>query len=179
MEMRDIYNIKRQKIGTKDREEQLSYGEYILAVHIWFINNEGKILIQKRSLNKKYDAGKWAVTGGHAISGEDSALTCLRETEEELGFTPDLQNSAIVISFIEQHFIFDVWIIKTDIELQKTNLQTEEVSEIKWVALDELKSMHFETGGTFKNGVSIECQKYNYMNLLYPCIEKLGSVSLH
>jgi len=108
MEIRDVYNFKRQKIGTKSRDEKLYQEEYVLAVHIWFINSEGNILIQKRSLSKNYDAGKWAVTGGHAISGEDSALTCLRETREELGFTPDLQKASIVISFIEQHFIFDV-----------------------------------------------------------------------
>lgn len=174
MEIRDIYNIKRQKIGTKSLEEELYQGEYVLVVHIWFVNSQGKILIQKRSLNKKIDTGKWAVTGGHAISGEDSTLACLRETSEELGFTPDLKNAAIVISFLEQHFIFDVWIIKINTTLEEVCLQAEEVSEVKWVSLDELKNMHFETGGTFINYEGESCQKYQYMNLLYPCIEKLS-----
>lgn len=176
MEIRDVYNCKRQKIGTKSREEELYQEEYVLAVHIWFISSEGNILIQKRSLSKNYDSGKWAVTGGHAISGEDSALTCLRETREELGFTPDLQKASIVISFLEQHYIFDVWIVKTDIKLEEICFQTEEVSDVKWVSLNELKSMHFETGGTIINGKNIQCQKYQYMNLLYPCIDKLSKI---
>lgn len=173
MEIRDIYNIKRQKIGVKSKEEEFCCGEYVLAVHIWLVNSDGNILIQKRALSKKYDAGKWAVTGGHAISGEDSALACLRETQEELGFIPNLKNAAVVISFFQQHFIFDVWIVKMDVRLEEISLQAEEVSEIKWVTLDELKSMHFEAGGTSKNGINILCQRYEYMNLLYPCVENL------
>lgn len=50
--------------------------------------------------------------------------------------------------------------------------QTEEVSDAKWVSLEELKCIHFETGGT----KDIQCQKYRYMNLLYPCINKLSKI---
>jgi 8-oxo-dGTP diphosphatase len=174
MEIRDIYNIKREKIGIKKSDEELHNGEFVVAVHLWFINSDGKILIQKRSSSKKYDADKWAVTGGFSISGEDSASTCLRETKEELGFIPNLEKAAIIISFLERKNVFvDVWLIKIDIELDNLCLRDIEVSEVKWVSLEELKNMQFETGGVLKNMKGLPCQQYKYMDLLYTCIEVL------
>ena len=53
MEFVDIYddNMIRTNI-VKERKEELLKGEYHLSVHLWTIC-DNKILIQKRSKNKK------------------------------------------------------------------------------------------------------------------------------
>ena len=45
---------------------------YHLGSDVWIINNENKILIQKRSEQKRLEPNVWAMTGGSVILGEKS-----------------------------------------------------------------------------------------------------------
>ena len=50
---------------------------------------EGLYIMQQRSLKAKYSAGKWDVTGGGVIAGEDPAEAAVREAKEEVGIIVD------------------------------------------------------------------------------------------
>lgn len=66
------------------------------VVHVLIFNTEGKLLLQKRSLNKDVAPGKWDTSvGGHLNLGENPLRAAKREMEEELG-----------ISFGEQRFLY-------------------------------------------------------------------------
>ena len=56
---------------------------YHLGSDVWIINNENKILIQKRSEQKRLEPNVWAMTGGSVILGEKSKETIVREAEGE------------------------------------------------------------------------------------------------
>lgn len=56
------------------------------VVHVLVFNRAGKLLLQKRSMNKDVAPGRWDTSvGGHVSAGEDLSLSAKREMEEELG----------------------------------------------------------------------------------------------
>jgi len=58
------------------------------VVHVLVFNGTGRLLLQKRSMNKDVAPGKWDTSvGGHVNAGEDIKEAVLREMEEELGIS--------------------------------------------------------------------------------------------
>lgn len=56
------------------------------VIHVQILNDKGHILLQKRSMNKKIQPGKWdTAVGGHISLGEKIETALERETLEELG----------------------------------------------------------------------------------------------
>ena len=57
------------------------------VVHLHVLDRLGRIYLQKRSMNKKCQPGKWdTAVGGHIDYGETVQEALMRETQEELGF---------------------------------------------------------------------------------------------
>ncbi len=88
-ELFDIVDETGQVIGQATRAE--CHGDPSLVhrvVHILVFNSAGEILLQKRSLDKDIQPGKWDTSvGGHLDVGEDYGQAVVRELEEELGVT--------------------------------------------------------------------------------------------
>lgn len=56
------------------------------AVHVFVRDQAGRVFLQKRSLGKRIQPGKWDTSvGGHVDPGESYELAATRELEEELG----------------------------------------------------------------------------------------------
>ena len=86
MELWDVYDKKGRKTGAlKEKEADYLPGEYHLAVEAWVFNRRREILIQQRSWHREILPGKWSLTTGRIIAGEDSEQGCVRELKEELG----------------------------------------------------------------------------------------------
>ena len=82
----DLYDQQGRKTGkTIQAGENVPYGYCLYCVGIWVIDSEKKILLTKRSSQKRYAPGKWENTGGHMISGETSRHAIVRELKEETG----------------------------------------------------------------------------------------------
>lgn len=142
MEVIDLYNAKKEKLGKTFIREQgePEDGEYKLSVHVWILNSKGEVLIQKRNENLKRNPGKWAYTGGIVDEGETSLEGAIRETKEELGI--DVEDKIeYLLSFKRERGFVDVWLVKYDIDIENITLQGEEVSEAKWVSIKELKEL--------------------------------------
>ncbi|GKX30675.1 NUDIX hydrolase [Vallitalea longa] len=149
MERCDIYDKHCNRTGKSIvRGEKLKEGEYRLFAHMWLINSEGEILIQKRSEQVNFAPGLWAVTGGGAIQGEDSIDAAYREAKEELGIDIDIINKPM--RYIKENTIIDIYIVQYDKNIDNKKLQKEEVSDVKWVTVDELKQM-IQEGEFFKS----------------------------
>ena len=58
------------------------------VIHIHIIDRYSRIYLQKRSMNKDIQPGKWdTAVGGHVSYGETILEAVYREASEELGFT--------------------------------------------------------------------------------------------
>lgn len=84
-----IVDEKGNVIGKATRKECHS-GSRLLhpVVHLHVLNANGDIYLQKRSIHKFIQPGKWdTAVGGHMDYGETVEQALARETREELGFT--------------------------------------------------------------------------------------------
>ena len=142
MEMVDLYNSKKENLHKQwERRSTIEppLGEYKLNVHVWFLNSKNELLIQKRGDNLKRHPGKWNFTGGAVDSDESSLEGAKRETKEELGI--DIENLEYMLSFKREHDFVDVWIAKVDIDVKDLTVSEREVSEVKWVSLEQLEEL--------------------------------------
>ena len=146
MEVWDVYDSQGKLTGkVKPRTAVYEKGEYHLACSLWLINPEGKTLIQKRSHAKEFGPGMWNITGGAASAGEGSKEACLREVAEEIGLRLEPQDIFFLSrTFNDYDCIFDDYITIYDFDITKAVLQPEEVTELKWVTLEDIRALYDE-----------------------------------
>lgn len=85
-ELLDVVDESDNVIAVKTRGE--IHAEFLMhrAVHILVFNSSGALFLQKRSLSKDEQPGKWdSSAAGHVDSGESYYDCARREIEEELG----------------------------------------------------------------------------------------------
>ncbi len=141
MEYLDIIDKDGNVLGRATRDKCHSNPDIIHPVmHCWIFNNEGKVLIQKRSLQKKINPGMQDIScAGHISSGENSEEALLRELEEELGLKEAKINFVTKYVFSKKYEteLIHLYYIKLDQANFEVNLQEEEVEQVEWVDIDE------------------------------------------
>ncbi len=131
-------------------------GLYHLGADVWIINDENKILIQKRSENKRLEPNVWAMTGGSVILGEDSKKTIVREAKEELDITIDSNKLKLITKFKTGNVWIDTYILKVNYDINKMKFQEDEVSDVKWATYEEIDDL-------VKQGMFIR-NRWEYVN---------------
>ena len=108
------------------------------VVHLHIINRYSKIYLQKRSLKKEIQPGKWdTAVGGHVSYGESIAEALYREASEELGlseFNPIYIETYLFESEIEKEMV-NVFAAVGSYEL---NPDKDEVDEGRWWPVEEI-----------------------------------------
>ena len=91
-ELLDLVNENDEIIGEVWRSATLGHPEYIFReVAVLIHDNKKRLLLQRRSYNKKTYPGYWIISaGGHASKGEMPEEVAHRELREELGFDTPL-----------------------------------------------------------------------------------------
>ncbi len=130
-------------VGAATRKECHS-GSKILhpVVHLHILNEErNAIFLQKRSLSKDIQPGKWDTSvGGHVDLGENIHMALRRETREELGlteFTPQHITSYVFESEIEKELI-NTFYTTVNPETTIFTLDPNEISEGRFWTIDEI-----------------------------------------
>ena len=153
MEVWDILDENGNKTGkTMQKGDKIVWakGIYHQAVDVWIINSEKKILIQKRSSQKKLQPNVWAMTGGSVIKGESALDAIKRETLEELGIELNIEKAIKIHHYKTGNVWVDEYIVKQDINLQDIVMQLEEVSDLKFATFDEIEKIYADNN-FFKN----------------------------
>lgn len=125
-------------------------GMYHLGTDVWIINSEDKILIQKRSEQKRLESNVWAMTGGSVILGEKSPETIVREAKEELNIDINPNDLKLITKFRTGNVWIDTYILKCDYDISKMKFQENEVSEAKWATWQEIDEL-VKNGQFIKN----------------------------
>ena len=97
----DLVDPNDRVIGSAPRSEIHSRGLLHRAVHLWLFHPDGRLLLQKRSLDKDREPGRWTSSvSGHVNSGEEYDAAMHREIPEEIGIpTETCQNMSRVQYF--------------------------------------------------------------------------------
>jgi isopentenyldiphosphate isomerase len=85
-EIFDVVNERDEVVDWKPRSEVHRLGLLHRAIHVLVFNSRGEIFLQKRSMTKDREPGKWdSSSSGHVDSGEDYDACAVRELREEIG----------------------------------------------------------------------------------------------
>lgn len=146
MEYFDVYNIKGNKLNKQvKRGTPLNKDEYFMIVHVWIENNQGQFLIQKRAKKSDPNPFQWATTTGSALAGEKAIDTAIRETKEELGLMLNKQTlkqlGIITSTRAKYQTITHVFHTKLQVSLDELRLDKDEVLDVTWATLSEIKTM--------------------------------------
>lgn len=143
MELVDLYDENRVPLGrVAERHAKKAPGEYRMVVHVCIFNSLGQILIQRRSPEKRVWPELWDVSvGGGVDAGETSRQGAEREVLEELGYDLDLTGLRPAVTVNFEGGFDDFFVVTRDLDLRDLRLQKEEVSDVRWVTLEEAMAM--------------------------------------
>ena len=143
MELFDLYDFDRNKTGeTMERGTPVPKGLYRMVVHVCIFNSEGKMLIQQRQPFKRSWSGMWDLTvGGSSVAGDTSLTAAIREVSEEVGVQLAPDELRRVLTIQSECVLDDIYVVKKDVDETALTLQYEEVEQVKWADIAEIKSM--------------------------------------
>jgi len=121
------------------------------SVHVWIVNKQGEVLLQKRSSNVEVSKNLWGCScTGHVKTGQNSIETVRDEILEELGVDINsISNKNVVkINSLRHHYedddnlyhdneINDVYLVEIDKEISDYIINSEVVDEIKYMPLSD------------------------------------------
>lgn len=130
-------NVIRQERRSVVHKERLMHR----AIHVFVFNAAGQIYLQRRSMTKDSAPGKWVSScSGHVDAGEDYDSAAPRELGEEIGlYDPQEMERVLKESPCPQTGHEFVWLYRCKSEGPFT-LDPEEVSDGKWIDIDELNA---------------------------------------
>lgn len=149
MEYFDVLNERGEKTGkVKLRSDVHRDGDWHAAVHIWILNSEGELLMQRRSPIKDTGANMWDISyGGHVQAGNTSFGEAFREGKEELGL--DLLDKDLELIFTvtqngkneaqTNREFNDVYLVRKDLDSEALVLQEEEVAEVRFMPWQDVR----------------------------------------
>ena len=134
-EIFDVVNGRDEVIGQKPRSEVHRLGSLHRAIHVLVFNSRGKIFLQKRSISKDREPGKWdSSSSGHVDSCEDYDACAVRELREEIGLivlkTPERLFKIDACAETDQEF---VWVYRCGAE-GPFRLHPDEIERGEWFA---------------------------------------------
>ena len=143
------------EIGEMEKLEAHQKGFLHRALSIFIFNDEGKILLQQRALNKYHSGGLWTnACCSHPVPGVD-AVTCAHERlKEDMGFDTELKFTTKFIYSVE----FENGLKENELDYiyvgkynSNPELNPNEAMDFKWMYLNNLK-----------NDLKINPKKYTY-----------------
>lgn len=132
------------------KSEAHKHGHFHATVHVWLYTRDERVLLQKRSPNKKVFPNLWDISvAGHIAAGEQILDAALREVYEEIGL--ELRQTDLVKIGIRKHQvshangiqdneIHHVFIAELKTDLSDLTVQEEEVAGLELFDLSILSN---------------------------------------
>ena len=143
MELIDVLDEFGNPTGEVETKDEIyRKGLWHRSTHIWIENDNKELLVQKRNPNKKTFPNLWAISvAGHVDSGETSRIAAIRELKEEVNL--DVNEDELEYLFTIKR-VDDVYLLHKNIDVDKTKLQVEELTDIKYVYYQYLENIFKE-----------------------------------
>jgi len=181
MEFIDIYDdLGRKSNLTTEKNEAHKKALIHKGVCVWIMNSKDEILLQTRSSHVMFPNMLDISFSGHINAGETSIEAAIREGQEELGITLDIDKLQYLFTCREyggiegytENEIDDVFLYRADIPVHDYTFSDNEVKKVKYVSLDDFKKM-IESGS---NDLLPYGMHYNFLltALKSPFIREMG-----
>ena len=126
------------------RKEVHAKGLWHRTTHVWVINSNHEVLCQKRSMAKDISPGKWeAWFGGHMPPGASDLGSAILELREETGLVAKPEE----LTYFKTYPCYElaefeaIFLYRWDGDEKTLNYEKEEIDELKWVPLNDLKRL--------------------------------------
>lgn len=160
MELLDIFDENENIIGTEERKVVHEKGLWHIHVGCWIMNEDGKLLFQKRAETKALNPNKWTRTGGHVDSGETPLTGIQREVEEEIGVKIPKEKFELInkdkqeVYFSDKqnynrHFVYNYFTF-VNYKIEDYKMQKEEVSDLKYISIEEMEKAKKNNNENYK-----------------------------
>ncbi len=148
----DILDENGKKTGrTVPAEAKLNKDEYHQAVHVWISDQNGDILIQKRTTN-----ALWSIVTEAAIHDESSLGAATRNIAKELGLLIDIGMFRKIAQTKSSNEFIDIWSASGSREDFFPIILCSEILDVCWASWNALKEMAKRN----------EFVKYDYLYLI-------------
>lgn len=144
MEMRKVYTKDGVFTGRiEEKHAPMQPGDYFSHAIVILKTNDGRYIMQQRSLKARHSPGKWDVTGGGVSADETSAQAAAREAYEELGVKVDEGSLRHFITEVltwesgVNGLIVDTYAARADIPENGFRIAEREVNDVKVVDFAE------------------------------------------
>lgn len=148
----DIYNERKERTGrTMARKGYfLREGEYCLIVLAIIARPDGRFLITRRAMDKRWAPGAWEVPGGGAMAGESSLAAVLRESREETGLELAGADIRLIDSYSNtdlargDNYFVDIYHILADFDEADVSIQASEATDFAIVPFSRITELNRE-----------------------------------
>jgi len=160
-ELLDVVDDNDEVVAVKRRGDIHAQGLMHRAVHILLFNSSGELFLQKRSMSKDEQPGKWdSSAAGHVDTGENYLDCACREIGEELGIVVDqplqpLFKLPAMLRTGNEHcmvyqYFFDGPLV----------LQADEIDEGEWVDPETMDRRIADADPLLTDAISLIWQRY-------------------
>jgi isopentenyl-diphosphate Delta-isomerase len=157
-------NFDDEPIKLRPRKDFYKYNIIFRSSALILFNDDGKILLQKRSKSKKWFPGLYDFSVSGVVNGRESYEECMtRETKEEIGIKLDFNFLfKLTPSEKKDRSFHSVFIASTN---QKLYPDINEIELIKWISREKLKKDIVKNSKKFTPQLLFGLKKYfNYID---------------
>lgn len=131
-EIFEIFDENDCPVGVARRSECHGNPKLIhRTAHVVVYHPDGRILLQRRSMNKDVQPGKWdTAVGGHVMPGETYEQAAARELTEELGLPSSTPLKFLFDTRIRNHVESENVRVFSTVNAGPFNFQREEIDEV-------------------------------------------------
>lgn len=156
MELQDLYDKNFNKINKtiRRRLDEIPKDCYIMMSYA-LIKNNGKYLLEQATSRSD---NTLAIPGGHVLTGEDGITGLKRELKEELNIESNNIKHIDTIIYPYNNYIFNIYIIEDEIDINKIIYDSNEVINIDWYTKEEI--LYRIKQGEINRGYAYILEKY-------------------
>ena len=137
------------------KEKVTKYADFLL------FNENGELLLLKRSTWEDDHQGAWVIPGGHVDLGEDFESAAVRELWEESGFHPNEVKN--VGNYVDDKVHIEYYQGTVNTKEQSPLLDVNESRDYKWICLEDIDdyNMIFNMKDNVKKILNLKSEKIN------------------